>query len=261
MTARALAVALAAIAAAVIAVAVWPESPASLPASDPPVEFPASPRPALVVPRPVRLGRSSALSHWASVRVAVAAHSAPTASAATVAWLDRTTADGTTNIVLVLGRHTDRHGRLWIHVRLPVLPNSLTAWVPRAALGVYGAVKTHLVVDLERLTVTLFRDGRPILRAPAGVGQRQWPTPKGSFYIRDVLTKYASPFYGPVAFGTSARSSVLTDWPGEGFIGIHGTDEPQLLPGRVSHGCIRLRNEDILRLSKLMPIGTPVTIH
>jgi len=54
---------------------------------------------------------------------------------------------------------------------------------------------------------------------------------------------------------------VLTDWPGGGFIGIHGTDAPQLLPGRVSHGCIRLRNEDILRLRKLMPVGTPVTIR
>jgi lipoprotein-anchoring transpeptidase ErfK/SrfK len=261
MTARALAVAFAAIAAAAIAVVAWPQSPASSPVGHQLEGLPAPPRPALVVPRPVLLSRSSALSYWASVRIAVTARAAPTAEAATVAWLSRTTADGTTNIVLVLGRRTDRNGRLWVHVRLPVLPNDLTAWVPRAALGVYGAVDTHLVVDVERLTVTLFRNGRPILRVPAGVGQPQWPTPKGSFYIRDVLTKYASPFYGPVAFGTSARSSVLTDWPGGGYIGIHGTDEPQLLPGRVSHGCIRLRDEDILRLSKLMPVGTPVTIR
>ena len=63
-----------------------------------------------------------------------------------------------------------------------------------------------------------------------------------------------------LAFGTSARSSVLTDWPGGGHIGIHGTFRPDLLPGRVSHGCVRLRNEAILRLAKLMPIGTPLTI-
>ena len=81
------------------------------------------------------------------------------------------------------------------------------------------------------------------------------------FYVRDMLTRYRSPFYGPLAFGTSARSSVLTDWPGGGFIGIHGTDTPELLPGRVSHGCIRLRNEDILKLGRLMPVGTPVTIR
>jgi lipoprotein-anchoring transpeptidase ErfK/SrfK len=33
------------------------------------------------------------------------------------------------------------------------------------------------------------------------------------------------------------------------------------LPGRVSHGCIRLRNEDIEELGRLMPLGTPVTIR
>jgi lipoprotein-anchoring transpeptidase ErfK/SrfK len=100
-----------------------------------------------------------------------------------------------------------------------------------------------------------------VFRAPVGVGQPQWPTPRGEFYVRDKLDDYAGPFYGPVAFGTSARSSVLTDWPEGGFVGVHGTDMPQLIPGRVSHGCIRLRNGDILRLAKLMPIGTPVTIR
>jgi lipoprotein-anchoring transpeptidase ErfK/SrfK len=33
------------------------------------------------------------------------------------------------------------------------------------------------------------------------------------------------------------------------------------VPGRVSHGGIRLRNADILRIARLMPIGTPVTIR
>jgi lipoprotein-anchoring transpeptidase ErfK/SrfK len=61
-------------------------------------------------------------------------------------------------------------------------------------------------------------------------------------------------------FRTSARSRVLTDWPGGGYVGIHGTDRPELIPGRISHGCIRLRNADVLRLARLMPLGTPITI-
>jgi lipoprotein-anchoring transpeptidase ErfK/SrfK len=64
-----------------------------------------------------------------------------------------------------------------------------------------------------------------------------------------------------VAFGTSARSPTLTDWPAGGFVGIHGTDRPDLLPGRVSHGCVRMRNDDILRLADLLPVGTPLTIR
>lgn len=55
--------------------------------------------------------------------------------------------------------------------------------------------------------------------------------------------------------------STLTDWPGGGVVGIHGTDQPKLIPGRVSHGCVRLTNAAILRLGRLMPIGTRVTIE
>jgi L,D-transpeptidase catalytic domain len=258
--ARALAVSVAAIAASVVAVLAWPRSPASFPAALRPGALPASPQPAFVVPDPVRLSPAIAASFWASVRRDVSARAEPSFGAPVVTRLATATPEGTTNIVLVLGRASDGAGRLWIHVRLPVLPNDRTGWVPRRALGVYGVVHTRLVVDLEALSATLVRDGRPVFRAPIGVGMPQWPTPKGEFYIRNMLSRYRSPFYGPIAFGTSARSAVLTDWPGGGFIGIHGTDLPQLVPGRISHGCIRLRNADILRLRKLMPVGTPVTI-
>ena len=56
-----------------------------------------------------------------------------------------------------------------------------------------------------------------------------------------MLYGFDDPVYGPLAFGTNARSPVLTDWPGGGFIGIHGTNQPEILPGRVSHGCVRLQ--------------------
>jgi hypothetical protein len=188
------------------------------------------------------------------------ARRAPSAGAPVVATIETRTPEDTANIVLLLG-HRSEHGTLWVHVRLAVLPNNTTGWLPRSALGGYQFVHTHLVVDLERLTATLLSDGRAVFRAPVGVGQKQWPTPPGSFYVREKLSRFASAFYGPVAFGTSARSSVLTDWPSGGFVGIHGTNEPELVPGHVSHGCIRLRNPDILRLSRLMPVGTPVTIR
>ena len=95
---------------------------------------------------------------------------------------------------------------------------------------------------------------------PIGVGQAHSPTPRGEYYVREMLSKFDDPFYGPVAFGTSARSTTLTDWPGGGYIGIHGTDRPELVPGRISHGCIRMRNANIRRLARLMPLGTPITI-
>jgi hypothetical protein len=207
------------------------------------------------------LGRSADVARWAVVRTSVAARARPRIRARVVGRVQTQTPEGTSNIVLVLGSRADRTGALWIHVRLAALGRPRTGWVRRSALGGYGTVATHLVIDLHSLRATLFRNGRAVFRAEVGIGRPAWPTPRGEFYIRNKLTDFASSMYGPVAFGTSARSSVLTDWPAGGYVGIHGTDEPDLIPGRVSHGCIRMRNADILRLAKLMPVGTPLTIR
>jgi lipoprotein-anchoring transpeptidase ErfK/SrfK len=205
---------------------------------------------------PRALGSTRHLSHWTTVERATPARSAPEAGAAVVAGLARRTPEGTPNAVAVIAQR-----RAWVHVRLPVLPNGTTGWVRRRALGAYETATSRLDVDLGRLRATLYRDGRPVLRAPVAAGRAGWPTPRGTFLIRNKLTRYRSPAYGPVAFGTSARSPTATGWPAGGFVGIHGTDRPELVPGRVSHGCIRLRNPDLLALARLMPVGTPLTIH
>jgi lipoprotein-anchoring transpeptidase ErfK/SrfK len=192
---------------------------------------------------------------------AVDVRARPDLSAPAIQRLASETPEATENIALVLGRRRDHAGTIWLHVRVPALPANVEGWVPRTALGGYAIVLTHLVVDRERLQATLYEDGKRVFRAPVGVGKAGSPTPRGEFYVRNVLTAFRSPFYGPIAFGTSARSPVLTDWPAGGFIGIHGTDRPDLLPGRVSHGCIRMHNRDIVRLARLMPVGTPLTIR
>jgi lipoprotein-anchoring transpeptidase ErfK/SrfK len=68
--------------------------------------------------------------------------------------------------------------------------------------------------------------------------------------------------YGPYAYGLSGFSNVLTSFgSGDGVIGIHGTNEPWLIGKDVSHGCIRMRNDDIERLAQFLPLGTPVEIR
>jgi hypothetical protein len=223
--------------------------------------LPAPPAPAFAIPRPRALETSPHAVRWAPVLRAVEIRSSPDPAEAAVERLAFETPEGTANIALVLGRRQDRTGGIWLRVRAPALPVNVEGWVPRSALGGYAVVHTRLVVDLERLRATLYRDGEAVFEAPVGVGKAESPTPRGEFYVRNQLTEYQSPFYGPIAFGTSARSAVLTDWPAGGFVGIHGTDRPELIPGRVSHGCIRLRNPDIVRLARLMPVGTPLTIR
>jgi lipoprotein-anchoring transpeptidase ErfK/SrfK len=223
--------------------------------------LPPPPRPALSVRAPQGLGDAARAAVWTTVLRRVTARSAPKAGARPVARLSRRTPEGSANVVLVTGRAGDARGRLWVRARLAVLPNGTSGWIPRSALGAYETVHTRLVVSRRRLTATLLRDGRRVFRAPVGIGRAGSPTPRGRFYVRNRLTRYASPSYGPLAFGTSARSETLTDWPAGGYVGIHGTDRPTLVPGRISHGCIRMRNADILRLGRLMAVGTPVTIR
>ena len=260
--ARLVACVLAAVVAAAVGATVGARSGAGTPGPGPDVgALPPPVHPAFTPGAPRRLRGTRFISRFAPVRVAVTARASPDARAPSVARVATRTPEGTTNIVLVLGRRRDGAGRLWLRVGLATLPNGRAGWVRRSAVGGYGTVDTTLVVDLRALTATLLRRGRAIFRARVGVGQPRWPTPRGRFYIRDRLTRFAGPTYGPLAFGTSARSAHLTDWPDGGFIGIHGTDQPELIPGRVSHGCIRMRNADIVALGRLMRVGTPLTIR
>jgi hypothetical protein len=222
--------------------------------------LPAAAVPAFSPGPPRRLGSRRHLAHWAPVERPVTAHRARDAGSPAVGALATTTPEGTRNIVAVLARAHDGNGQPWVRVALPVLPNGTTGWVPRSALGGYQTVRTRLEVDIDALHATLRRNGRPVLRFDVAVGRRGWETPRGRFYVRNQLTRYRSAEYGPIAFGTSARSPAATDWPAGGFVGIHGTDRPDLVPGRVSHGCIRMRNADILALAREMPVGTPVVI-
>ncbi|MEJ7798194.1 MAG: L,D-transpeptidase [Solirubrobacteraceae bacterium] len=128
-------------------------------------------------------------------------------------------------------RYVDAGGRTWLHIRLPARPNGQTGRVPRYDLGPLKAVRTMLRINRATLRATLHRDERRIWTSRVGIGARSTPTPPGRFWIRSRLRGLAgSRAYGPYAFGTGAYS-VLSDWPGGGVIGIHGTDEPQLIPG------------------------------
>ena len=206
------------------------------------------------------LGGVDGLSRYAGVYADVAARARPSSRSKTLIRLHAYTPEGTGNVVQTLGGISNQNDEYWVRVRLPMLPNGRTGWVPFSVLGPYKRIWTHLVIDRKLFTATLYRKGRAIFTTRVGVGKPYWPTPAGEFYVRERITGFSDQIYGPIAFGTNARSNVLTDWPGGGFIGIHGTNEPQILPGRVSHGCVRMPNAAVLRLARLMPVGTPVTI-
>jgi hypothetical protein len=151
-------------------------------------------------------------------------------------------------------------GESWIQLRIPGRPNGRKGWVPKWAIQPFRMVHTRLEVSRRTLRATLYKHGKRIWTSRVGVGKASTPTPSGHYWIRErARFGSASGVYGPWAFGTSAYSR-LSEWPRGGVVGIHGTNQPSLIPGRPSNGCIRVPNHKILQLAKLLPVGTPLII-
>jgi hypothetical protein len=204
-----------------------------------------------------RLSNERTITRWATPTQTDAVRSEPRPGARVVARLRFRNEDRLPEVYVALAAR-EVGGTEWVRIRVPRRPNGTVGWVRRDALGPLNVVRTHLRVNRRTLRATLYRNDRRIWTARIGVGARSTPTPAGRFWVRSRLRATGGP-YGPWAFGTSAYS-VLSDWPGGGVIGIHGTDQPGLIPGRPSHGCVRVPNAAIRRLARLMPVGTPVRI-
>lgn len=240
--------------------------PSSAAAADPPSVPPAAgPTAGTPAPDPgyaeTALSDENLLSRWAFVVRTVVAYSDPLNKGSKVRRLTTHTPDRTNELVLVLKERTYPDQGTWVQVRLPMRGSGRTGWINRRALSSYREVRTRLEISRHRFRATLFKNGKKVWQSRIGVGMKGTVTPPGDFYIRNKL-KTTSPGgpYGPFAMGLSAYSSSLSDWPGGGIVGIHGTNQPGLIPGRISHGCIRVPNRKIRKLFRLMPAGTPVKI-
>jgi lipoprotein-anchoring transpeptidase ErfK/SrfK len=150
----------------------------------------------------------------------------------------------------------------WVRVFLPTRPNGSQGWVKRRAVRVYTN-GYRLVIRLRSHELRLWRGERMLAKYPVAVGTRSTPTPRGLYYIVELLQpSNSNGSYGPFSFGLSAHSNVLKRFAGgDGRVGLHGTNQPGLIGSDVSHGCIRLRNRAVRRLAKLLPLGTPVYIR
>jgi len=190
----------------------------------------------------------------------VAVRSAPSAAAPVVRVLRRFRPDAQFQIVLALGSRRGAGGRWWYRLSLPGRPNGGSGWVPADAVEA-SPVRNRIVVRLgaRRLEVRRVSDGRVLLGAVVAVGRPGAATPLGrDFYVASAFVP-TDPFFGSFALETSAYSR-LTDWPDDGIVGIHGTNQPGLLGEAVSHGCIRVSNDVARRLERLAPLGTPIDI-
>ncbi len=182
-------------------------------------------------------------------------HTNPNSTSPTT-QVNRVNRFGVTTVFAVVGDESSP----WIEVLLPTRPNGATGWVRRSQVTV-TATDLRVFVDLGKRRLTVKRADRTLIEVAVAIGTVANPTPKGASYVT-VLVDTGNPngTYGPYAYGLALHSDTLSEFGGSnGQVGIHGTNAPKLIGGRVSHGCVRLANADVRRLVALkLPLGTPV---
>lgn len=141
----------------------------------------------------------------------------------------------------------------------------------------------YVLVDLDRNELRVMDGERPLWSAPVGTGTglylrgrgREWDfsTPTGTFQVQYkqldpiwvlpdwhfVKNDLPIPPAGSPERRVPGALGVAAIYLGD-EIAIHGTDRPELLGQRISHGCIRLEDRYALRLFHNVQVGTPVVI-
>jgi lipoprotein-anchoring transpeptidase ErfK/SrfK len=206
------------------------------------------------------LSNETTRTTWSVADYVAPIRSSPSPNARAIANTWFQTPDGFLQSYILLREKWTKHHGPWVQIRIPGRPNGRVGWVPRGVLDVYHHTNMEIVVNRGAEQLTVYSSGRVEFQAPVGVGKPSTPTPPGHFWITESFGRFNNPAYGPWAFGTSDYS-VLSDWPGGGIVGIHGTDMPSLVPGDPSHGCIRMHNSDVVKLSGLVGLGTPLLVQ
>jgi len=108
-----------------------------------------------------------------------------------------------------------------------------------------------IIINRASHTLSLYKNGKLVKKYPVAVGKPSTPTPTGHYKIINKELNPGGPF-GVRWMGLNV--------PGGGY-GIHGTNNPNSIGKDISHGCIRMYNNDVIELNNLVQIGTPVTIE
>lgn len=179
------------------------------------------------------------------------------ASSALVTTLANKTSYGSPRTLLVVGQQPG-----WVQVLLPIRPNGAQGWVHDTDVTL--ATTTYAInISISNHTLVLDNAGVPVITTKVAVGKAATPTPTGTFFVTDLFDLTAHPHgdYGAFALALSGFSEVLQHFMGgPGQLGVHGivsiTDPGQ----NITNGCVRLDNNLVTQIGRMIPLGTPVVI-
>jgi lipoprotein-anchoring transpeptidase ErfK/SrfK len=187
----------------------------------------------------------------------VAARTGPDPRAPVIKVFHQFRTDYRLQVVLAASVRLGTDGRPWYRVSVPMRPNGTMGWIPAASVSL-APTPNKIVISRSARTIDVYQHGHHALHAIVAVGAPGMETPVGHYYVTARFVPEDS-FLGVFAVETSAYSK-LSEWPGGGVVGLHGTSLPQLLGQAVSHGCVRVSNQTAEALKRLAPLGTPIWI-
>lgn len=189
----------------------------------------------------------------------VAVRSQPSRSAPVLKTMTQFRQDFRPRVVLALSQlDNPKTGKpAWYRITIPGRPNGRSGWIPAGSASL-KPVDRWLVVYRGARKFEFYVNGKVARSGTIAVGARGTETPTGLFYVQAKFDP-SLPILGAYAFETSGYSKI-SDWPGGGVVGVHGTNTPELIGQAVSHGCVRLYNKDIQYLRSVVGVGTPIKI-
>lgn len=123
-----------------------------------------------------------------------------------------------------------------------------------------------LVIKLADRRVYLYQNQTLLNSYPIAVGKAGWETPLGNYQIIQKIVQpiWQHPFTGeviPPGPDNPLGERWIGFWTdGKNYIGFHGTPDEHTVGSAASHGCIRMLNQDVLKLFEQVAIGTPVSV-
>ena len=124
----------------------------------------------------------------------------------------------------------------------------------------------YLLLILSERTLYLYDQETLLSTFPVAVGREGWETPVGQFAIFQMQQDptWEHPFTGklvPPGDNNPLGRRWLGFWSdGTNSIGFHGTPDESSIGHAISHGCVRLRNQDVIALYDQVDLGTPVHV-
>jgi lipoprotein-anchoring transpeptidase ErfK/SrfK len=158
-------------------------------------------------------------------------------------------------VFLVVGREGGR-----LEVLLPVRPNGSRGWIDASTVDV-ASHDYQIQVSLSGYRMLVQKGSEVVVDTAIGVGTEDTPTVGGDFYTW-VLIDPTNAGYGSYAYGLSGFSTLEEFAGGDGRMGIHGTTDESSIGRNVSHGCVRIPDEVVVRMVEevQLPLGVPVTV-